>query len=87
MMEETETPHPDYVTGFNEGYTIAQHMPELADQLSQAIGDTDRGQGFKSGREQFLEEMKDNRRPSFLRSDRLSDLDKDTSKDIDKEDR
>ena len=86
-MEETETPHPDYVTGFNEGYTIAQYMPDLADKLAKSAGDSTRSLGFKSGREQLISELKQNRYPSFLRKDRLSDLEKEGTKDMDKEER
>lgn len=86
-MAEQETPHPDYVTGFNEGYTISRHMPELANQLKEAVGNTERGTGFRTGREQWLQEDKEQRRPNWLGKNRLTDLDMDADKDIDKEDR
>ena len=70
-MEERDeiTPSPDYVRGFNEGYTLAEHMPELAEQLSKAIGDAPRGQGFADGHRQFLAERERERdlRPEWLR--------------------
>lgn len=86
-MEEQDTPHPDYVTGFNEGYTIARDLPELAEQLGKAVGTTERGQGFQSGREQWLYEEKEHRRPTWLSKSRLSDKRNEPSKDVNKEDR
>ena len=82
-----ETPHPDYMTGFNEGYTIAQHMPDLAERLSKAVGNSERGQGFQSGRDQWLYEEREHRRPAWLNRNRLSDKDQEPSRDVDKEDR
>ncbi len=81
-MEETITPDPEFVTGYNQGYTIAQHLPDLAEKLSKAVNDTPHGQGFKSGREQYQKEAKDSRRPSWLKQDRFTDMDKDDAKDM-----
>lgn len=74
-MDE-QTPHPDYIKGFNEGYTLAKHMPDLSEKLPQSLGDTERGHGFKAGRDQYILEREHQRLPSWLRSDRLSSLDK-----------
>ncbi len=87
-METEETPHPDYVTGFNEGYIIARDMPALAEQLRKAVGESERGKGFQSGREQWHFEEKEHRRPAWLNKERLTDKDHEQpAKDIDKEDR
>ncbi len=53
MQEQEITPTADYVKGFNEGYLIAQHEPELAAQLSKAEGTSDRLQGIKDGHRRF----------------------------------
>lgn len=76
MAEKNETlahqvPVDLYVQGFNEGYTIAEHLPTLADELSKAVSDTPRGIGFVHGRDQYIaeqhrEQQKD-RRPDWLR--------------------
>ena len=68
-INDTETPARSYTKGFNEGYTIAQHLPDLADELAKAVGDTPRGMGFVHGRDQFLveKERDRDRRPDWLR--------------------
>lgn len=87
-MEEREetTPPPDYVWGFNEGYTLAEHMPELAEQLSKAVGDTPRGQGFADGHKQLLAERdrERNLRPDWLgrRNDPSQDIRAEKDRDI-----
>ncbi|MGN8037832.1 hypothetical protein ACTJJ0_22260 [Chitinophaga sp. 22321] len=84
-MEEMIEPHPDYIKGFNEGYTLAKHMPDLSEKLPTSLGSSERGQGFKAGRDQYILEL-EKQRPSWLRKDRLSDLDKDQNADRDKDD-
>ena len=73
-MEETETPHPDYLKGFNEGYMISKHLPDLAGKLPSALGENERGKGFLDGKQQFLAEKNKDRTPSWLKNDRLSNL-------------
>lgn len=64
-MEE-ETPSPEYVKGFNEGYTIAKELPDLADKISAVKGDGPRLQGFQDGRKQFALDMARDLRPEWL---------------------
>lgn len=56
-QDEHEKISPDYLKGFNEGYIISEHMPELAGQLEKAVGESERGKGFREGREQLLLEQ------------------------------
>ncbi|MBE7172471.1 MAG: hypothetical protein INR73_17935 [Williamsia sp.] len=86
-MEDIEPVDPEYLKGFNEGYIIKQHMPDLADKLASSVGDSLRSQGFKDGRNEVLRERERERYPKWLRSDRLSSLeDKELrSKDRDKD--
>lgn len=77
MEEQFETPHPDYVKGFNEGYILSKHMPELADKMPKDLAG-ERGLGFTQGRQQYMKEKEKERLP-FLRSDRLSNLNKPSS--------
>lgn len=49
-----QCPHPNYLKGFNEGYTMAKYMPDLAKELSEAMKDTERGTGFKEGNAQYI---------------------------------
>lgn len=89
MMEENSTPHPDYLKGFNEGYVMQQHAPKLAQKLSEAVKDSDRGSGFKDGAQQFNNERSKERLPAWLQKDRFSNPDKgsDKTKGQDKDDR
>lgn len=52
--EELEKISSDYLKGFNEGYLLTEQIPDLAAQIAKAINASDRGQGFKDGREQLL---------------------------------
>lgn len=87
-MEDIEPVDPEYLKGFNEGYIIKQHLPDLADRLADSVGDSMRSQGFKDGRDQIILERERERYPKWLRSDRLSSLeDRDLrSRDRDKDD-
>lgn len=67
MMEEFDNVDPAYIKGFNEGYLISQHMPELSDQLAKAYGQDSRGQGFQQGKEQYQNEQFEQRMPSWLK--------------------
>lgn len=87
-MAENNIVHPDYQQGFNEGYMIAKKLPSLARKLSTATGKSDRFHGILKGIEEFEKEKAKDRLPSWLREDRLSNLDKgdDLEKDKDKGD-
>ena len=74
-MEETEAPHPEYLKGFNEGYLITKHLPDLADKLSGVLGDSLWGTGFQDGRQQLILEQVKDRLPDWLKDDPLSRLD------------
>ncbi|GAB3995703.1 hypothetical protein GCM10028807_36550 [Spirosoma daeguense] len=71
-MEDNDKIKPDYLKGFNEGYTIAQHMPELAEKLAQVKTESDRMVGFKDGRTQFQSERLKDKLPSWLKGERPS---------------
>lgn len=71
-MEDENKIDPDYLKGFNEGYLIAQHMPELAEQLSKAQGEGTRLAGLKAGRDQYTTERMKDRLPSWLSGNRSS---------------
>jgi hypothetical protein len=46
----------EFIKGFNEGYLIAKHLPDLADSLAQVKNETPRIEGFRAGHEQFVRE-------------------------------
>lgn len=53
-MDDTITPSPDYVKGFNEGYALTQDSRDLTEKLVTAKSDGDRMQGFRDGHKEFI---------------------------------
>ncbi|WP_375447193.1 hypothetical protein [uncultured Fibrella sp.] len=86
-MDDQDKVEPDYVKGFNEGYILAKHMPELAERLADIDSDFVRLAGFKAGREQQQTEMARERLPAWLTGDRPQKAEKSPikTKDRDKE--
>lgn len=86
---ENETVPVDYQKGFNEGYIMKKHLPELSDKLVDRIGQSVRSEGFKDGRQEAILEKSKERYPGWLKSNRLSTLDskdKPKDKEIDRDD-
>lgn len=81
-MDQDDHISPEYLKRFNDGYLIAKHMPELANQLKNASKDL--GDGFRNGIDQFEKDAQ-SPLPAWLRTDRLSNLDKDRDLDMDLE--
>lgn len=82
-MPEQDQPSPEYVVGFNQGWLMQQFEPQLTDKITPALSDSERSQGFKAGRDEFLLEKEKERYPDWLKQDRISSLDKgDFEKDI-----
>lgn len=84
-MDENETAHPDYQKGFNEGYIMKQHLPEMADKLAEAVGSSVRSEGFRDGRQQGILDQRKDYYPNWLKSDRLPNLNNDINKSKDKD--
>jgi hypothetical protein len=87
-MEEKETVDPAYLQGFNEGYIIAQHLPELSQKLAKIETSTPHIEGLKDGRNQFVLEAKEKNYPAWLKSDKgytYEDIES-PEKDIDERD-
>lgn len=68
-MEEHDTPDPEFIKGFNEGYTLAKHLPELSQQLDKAEISGARGDGLRAGKQQLALEQEQQRQPAWLRAD------------------
>lgn len=79
-MEDTITPNPVYVQGFNEGYLIAMHIPEFSTKPLSSEGLGFRGQGFQDGQKQFIFE-KDMDKLLYRNKEKDQGKDKDRSKD------
>ena len=84
-MDDNTTVPPEYQKRFNEGYTIAKYMPELAEQLSAAIQNYSHGAGFQQGRTQFLQEQAKQKLPSWLKGERSAKEDTSPGKQKDKD--
>ncbi|TYA74903.1 hypothetical protein [Seonamhaeicola marinus] len=54
-MEEDRT----YQKGFNDGYLLQQHEPEIANMLSNVKSDDAYLEAMRAGRDQYLHEMKE----------------------------
>jgi hypothetical protein len=50
-----------YQRGFNDGYLIAKHAPELSAQLADVQSNSPRMEGMKDGKEKFLLENTKNK--------------------------
>lgn len=71
MEEINDTPHPDYNKGFNNGYLIAKHFPELSKDLAKSLSNTEKSKGFEAGiLHVFLEKVK-SYEPSWMKDDVL----------------
>lgn len=69
-MEETEKIDPHYKQGFNEGYIIAKHLPDLSENLSHVKSNAPRVAGIHDGGKQFILEQTRERHPAWLKGNR-----------------
>ena len=85
-MIDNENPSTEYIKGFNYGYSIAEHIPDLAQQLSTATGGGDKIVGLKAGIEQYNYELDKKLTPQILKADKhLADQKEINKDDIEKE--
>ncbi len=84
-MPDQLTPDSNYQKGFNEGYIITKHLPELSDGLAQVKTETPRIEGFKDGRKQYVLEQTKEHRPSWMKFDRNEVQGKEQSRERNKE--
>lgn len=84
-MKEEQTNQANYQKGFNEGYLIAEHMPELSDQISKIDNDVPRIEGLRDGGKQFVLDRSKEFRPSWMKPDRVNEPQNSPSKTKDKE--
>lgn len=55
--DNNNEPHPDFVQGFNEGYFIAQEMPQFASDMARHMPQSQRGNGFGRGVQEYGREQ------------------------------
>ena len=65
----------EYQQGFNEGYLIAQHLPDLSNELTRIKSISPRILGIQNGQEQHLLEQIQNNRNQLNDRSRQRDLD------------
>lgn len=85
-MDDLENPSQEYLKRYNQGYLIAQEMPELAEQLSKIENTSPELSAFKQGIQQSKIEKEEKKYPDFLKSNRLSSLDQASEKEKEKDD-
>ncbi len=71
-MEETEKIDPKQLKGFNDGYLLAVHEPELAEKLAKIEAVSPWLVGMQQGRIQYVNEQIKTKLPSFLKESRTS---------------
>lgn len=82
-MEDNTAVPPQYQKRFNEGYTIAKYLPELAQQLSSAMKDKEPN-GFQDGQRQYISEQTKDKRPAWLSGNRPAQPEKQPDKNKDR---
>lgn len=79
MVDQDLQVDPNYQKGFNGGYILAEHEPELLSKLTQS--DNSNNQLFKGikagGKEYFKEKFRDEMNNDKKQIDKQKDLDKD----------
>lgn len=89
-MENEQPIDTNYQKGFNEGYLITKHLPELSDSIAKVENDTPRLNGFKDGKRQFVLEQTKSHRPQWMQinkenSDKTNRQNEAPKKDKDKD--
>ena len=87
-MQDEKTYEAAYQKGFNQGYVLTQHLPDLATQLANVKNTTPQIEGFQDGRNEFLLEKemgkdKTEEKPQskFLQRDEPPPVEPDREKD------
>jgi hypothetical protein len=88
-MKATEKIDPKQLKGFNDGYLLATHEPELAEKLAKIEAVSPWLIGMQQGREQFIKEQLKEKLPNWLKDNpnqnKSHTPSKDQNKQIDKE--
>ncbi|HVN67509.1 MAG TPA: hypothetical protein VMT55_03985, partial [Candidatus Sulfotelmatobacter sp.] len=78
-----------YLTGFNQGYILTEHLPQVAEKLAtiQSKENEPWISGIRDGREQYFADQVRGFRPKWLDQERGPAPDTGPAKDLGKEDR
>jgi len=85
MPDEQTTPDAGYIKGFNEGYIITKHLPEVSDCVVQVQNDSPRLDGFRDGRKQLVLERIAEQHKAPLKTEQNKDIRQEPRKDRDLE--
>jgi hypothetical protein len=85
MQNTEEAVHPDYLKGFNEGYVLANHMPEVAKEIGSIKPESPRMMGMQDGYKQFALEKVKEFTPSFLNPNRVQNVSQSKGKGFEKD--
>ena len=85
MTDEQTTPDAGYIKGFNEGYIITKHLPEVSDCIVQVQSESPRLDGFRDGRKQLVLEKIAERHKTPLKTEQNKDIRQEPRKDRDLE--
>lgn len=55
--KEIDTSAPEYIKGYKEGYTMAMHLPEIADWIARIRNEDVRYVAFRDGRIHYMMEQ------------------------------
>lgn len=81
--QESITPSPEYLKGFNLGYELSKEKPELAVSLISKMPDSEKAEGFKDGWKQSTLEKTMEERPKILSKDQGKESKNKDERDID----
>jgi len=85
MTDEQTTPDAGYIKGFNEGYIITKHLPEVSDCIVQVQSESPRLDGFRDGRKQLVLEKIAEQHKTPLKTEQNKDIRQEPRKDRDLE--
>lgn len=74
----------DYIKGFNEGYVLTEHAPEVARALAKVESDAPRMEGFRDGRREYIIEQTKTRTRAPGREQRGPEPAKDRGVDLER---
>lgn len=69
-MDEKNTREEKLITAFNNGYFLAKHEPELAQQIANIKASSEYVLAMQKGREQFIADNEKGKLPSWLTGER-----------------
>lgn len=79
-MEQNENVDAEYLRGFNDGYLLAKHQPDISKAIDSLKGNAERIQGIKDGMQEYSKELLAEKKPDWLKKDRVFKVKEDIEK-------